>query len=227
MDCVCCLSILLHFVSFLYFNDKAFIRQQGAVELDAILVVVNCLVFIAILFLFIWTLLEHYFRHYTTAVLSKHVGDLVVKIQAELTQRRSVLTQHLEASSAGNVKFHQFLFAAQTCLQGSSQKISAQSLEVTFLILRYVSFDVPNTTELAADKLREPEVPLEVVRSFPSGCFLLACMSCKHARKRRTLLGWASGTLNVPCHVRCESAACNVQDAMCKMPRVSVNHTQP
>ena len=70
LDCVCCLSILLHVESTLYYWNPLFVTDQGANlssggagQLDGLLVAANIICVLHMLGLFFLTLIEHRFRH--------------------------------------------------------------------------------------------------------------------------------------------------------------------
>jgi hypothetical protein len=84
LDCMCCLSIMLHLISFIYYNDANFIITPGAAGFDTILVVVNILVIIAILALFVVCAAEALFRRQATSKVASLVSDGLVALQAQL-----------------------------------------------------------------------------------------------------------------------------------------------
>ena len=65
LDCVCCLSILLHVESTLYYWNPLFVNlgSGGAEQLDGLLVAANVICVLHMFGLFFLTLIEHRFRH--------------------------------------------------------------------------------------------------------------------------------------------------------------------
>jgi hypothetical protein len=95
LDCLCCVSILIHCITGLYYNNAAFILDSAASDLDKLLVAVNCITIIAVIGLFTITFTENQFRVSHTNVISKAMGGVISKLQLTLRTRCDVLLRHL------------------------------------------------------------------------------------------------------------------------------------
>jgi hypothetical protein len=97
LDCICCLSILLHLISFIYYNDSDFTLAPGAAAFDTILVVVNILVIICILALFFVSAAEAIFRRHATFKVASSVSKDLVDLQANLMSCRDKFCAEVES----------------------------------------------------------------------------------------------------------------------------------
>ena len=97
LDCICCLSILLHLISFIYYNDSDFTLAPGAAAFDTILVVVNILVIICILALFFVSAAEAIFRRHATFKVASSVSKDLVDLQADLMSCRDKFCAEVES----------------------------------------------------------------------------------------------------------------------------------
>ena len=109
LDCFCCVSIMLHCIGLLYWNNIEFAVDQdgdtgplsakwafakGAIPLDGILVAICILNFAAILALFACNLVEMKFRRHIIDALSRTVARAVIKLQVALRVPHSTPCGH-------------------------------------------------------------------------------------------------------------------------------------
>ena len=99
LDCLCCVSILVHCIAGLYFNNAAFIFDSAASNLDSLLVAVNVITMIGIVGLFSINLTENFFRASHTTAISRAMGDVVSQLQLTLRTRAEVLLGHLNENA--------------------------------------------------------------------------------------------------------------------------------
>jgi len=108
LDCFCCLGILVHLISYLYYNNQRFISDTagapsaGASALDTVLVIVNAVLIASMLALFAVTFAENRLRSYSTSRLSKRVSEILVLFQTELRRNRDQFAQVLTDDLAVN-----------------------------------------------------------------------------------------------------------------------------
>jgi hypothetical protein len=169
LDCLCCVSILVHCIAALYYNDPVFIKDfpSGAKSLDTILVVMNCLCFVSMLGLFCANLAEGRFREQSVSAIAKKASELVVGLQTELQCRRETMVYALTSCSLvelmgdkctdkeSKVKYDQFRQAANSCLQGSSLVTSPAALETLFFFLKVLSIDDDRASLFLSPVMRE------------------------------------------------------------------------
>ena len=136
------MSILLHLVAAVYFNDAAFNLDDGnpttrARQLDTLLVVVNIFIMCSIALLFAWTFLENVFRIRGRSVLARLVATNVVSLQANLQRHR---TQFVDALKSGSVEdrisLECFASAAEQCLSQDGIAPVRYMLEAAYIILK-------------------------------------------------------------------------------------------
>ena len=108
LDCFCCLGILVHLISYLYYNNQRFILDTagaptaGASALDTILVIVNAVLIASMLALFAVTFAENRMRSYSTSRLSMRVSEILVLFQTELRRNRDQFASVLKDDLAAN-----------------------------------------------------------------------------------------------------------------------------
>lgn len=99
LDCVGCVSILIHCITGLYYNNAAFVVDSGASDLDFLLVAVNAITFAAIISLYAITLTENMFRKSHTKVIAKAMGRVIPELQSTLRTRSDVVIEELFESA--------------------------------------------------------------------------------------------------------------------------------
>ena len=112
LDCVCCLSILLHVESTLYYWNPLFVNlgSGGAEQLDGLLVAANIICVLHMFGLFFLTLIEHRFRH------SRSLRQTMTWHDVALTCMPRILTSH---TSDGEL-----CFVAGSCRSTSCLRVS-------------------------------------------------------------------------------------------------------
>ena len=147
LDCMCALSILLHCIASLYYNDLAFTTSEtfskDAAGLDSLLVAVNSLCFIAILALFVRQLCMKLVAKRIFKVVAGDVVDHVISMQQELRKNccraASVLSamssekQDEEKMSADD--FSKFI---ENALDGSGVANTPDGTQILFTVLKLV-----------------------------------------------------------------------------------------
>ncbi len=143
LDCACCVSILLHLVAAVYFNDAAFNLDDDlnptarASQLDTLLVVVNILIMCFIALLFAWTFLENVFRIRGRSVLARIVATNVITLQANLQRHRTQFVDALKSGSVeGRVSLECFTSAAEQCLRQDGIAPVRYMMEAAYVILK-------------------------------------------------------------------------------------------
>ena len=143
LDCACCVSILLHLVATVYFNDAAFNLDDDlnpttrASQLDTLLVVVNIFIMCSIALLFAWTFLENVFRIRGRSVLARLVATNVVSLQANLQRHRTQFVDALKSGSVeGRVSLECFTSAAEQCLSQDGIAPVRYMLEAAYITLK-------------------------------------------------------------------------------------------
>ena len=104
LDCLCCISILLHVISSLFYNNESFIGRNAAEEgnmprgLEAVLLAINLSTLGIFLSLFIKSLIENKFKRQVVKVLSTHVADLVLQVQRQVAPKGAGFLQLIETA---------------------------------------------------------------------------------------------------------------------------------
>lgn len=151
LDCICCLSILLHLISFIYYNDANFILQPGAAAFDSILVVVNVFVIAAILGLFVVCAAEALFRRRATDEVARVVSKHLLTLQADLRRNRETFARLLNTklATAGHngslvesrLSKSDFEHCVKETLQEAGLTVSPQLMEALFVVLKRIGKD--------------------------------------------------------------------------------------
>jgi hypothetical protein len=97
LDCMCCLSIMLHCIAVLYYNNQDFTtaRVEGGLALDGLLVAADVICFASTGLLFCKTFLENAFRGRSCEVLTKRIVQAQLHLQKALVANRDSFKQLL------------------------------------------------------------------------------------------------------------------------------------
>jgi hypothetical protein len=187
LDCMCALSILLHCIASLYYNDLAFTTSptfsKDAAGLDILLVAVNSLCFIAILALFIRQLCMKLLARRVFDAVAEKVVHHVISMQLALRKNSDKVISQL--STMSNEKHgEERMFAAdfskfiEQALDGSGVASSPVGSRNLFTILKLVGAGIDvlsevethDDLELLTAKLTEEEeenyITFETIRQF-------------------------------------------------------------
>ena len=191
LDCLCCMSVMVHCIASLYYNNADFVQPGStrAARLDALLVAVNILTYFAIAGLFVVTALEDRFKHSATKALSFFMADTVVALQQDLGRKRDGLLRELvpqgdakdsdgTGAKEGVVHVAQFVRAAQRTLEDAGQAVSPTLIEGLYFVLLLVDDDHEARESVELSKrmrellVTEGGLRMQVVRSLSSagGC---------------------------------------------------------
>lgn len=103
LDCLCCLSIIIHCVAALYYNNLSFLPTPGAAALDVILVIVNFATWAAIVGLFLVSFAQSKLRQRSIRTLVRNVARTAVKLQLQLRACKQsfleLLAPHLQGDN--------------------------------------------------------------------------------------------------------------------------------
>jgi hypothetical protein len=102
LDTMCCISILLHLVASLFYNNSLMVEQNldGAASLDSILVAANIACFVVMIGLFAVNLLENKFNSSAVGVISGRMARTVVSLQLELQRHCDGFMRALQPGEA-------------------------------------------------------------------------------------------------------------------------------
>ena len=99
LDCLCCLSILVHVIATLYYDNQDFSNSDAATMLDGVLVVVYSVNVAATLAIFSSNLLELYYKRTSIVRLTRTVSRQVLFLQQRLRAQRDTFMDAIKAIS--------------------------------------------------------------------------------------------------------------------------------
>jgi hypothetical protein len=110
LDCLCCMSILLHLVAFLYYNNPELLEldSAGAAALDNLLVAANIVCFAAICLLFTTNVVERRFNAATSDMVSQRMAKLIVAIQHDIRHHSVIFVRALRVRRNSDDQFDIF-----------------------------------------------------------------------------------------------------------------------
>jgi hypothetical protein len=102
---MCCISILLHLIANLYYNNNMIVVDDlgGAASLDSVLVAANIACFAVMSGLFAVNLLENKFTVSAARTISQRIARAVVAVQIELQRNSAGFMQQLQTGQATTV----------------------------------------------------------------------------------------------------------------------------
>ena len=134
------MTILFHFVAFLYYNSATFVSTPGADALDTILVVVNIVTYIFILGLFAVTLMEMWFRAALLRRMTAEVAGQITTLQMELLKHRDEFIESLDTDydEKRGIDLERFEAAVRKAIKSSALKPSGHLIEVLAMLIKMV-----------------------------------------------------------------------------------------
>jgi hypothetical protein len=151
LDCICCLSILLHVVGTLFFNNVDFFYENGAESsspriFEAALIATNLVALLFIMKLFLKQLIEKAFSEYALRTVISRVVLLVVDLQKQLGANRDQFVGILNLDrrcheAAPVVTLAQFKSAVALCLAQQAKLTAHEVLEAIFQVLKRIEED--------------------------------------------------------------------------------------
>ena len=105
LDTMCCVSILLHLIASLYYNNNMIVIEdlRGAASLDSVLVAANIACLAVMCGLFAVNLLENKFTVSAVRTISQRMARTVVSLQIELQRNSAGFMQQLQTGQATTV----------------------------------------------------------------------------------------------------------------------------
>ena len=105
LDTMCCVSILLHLIASLYYNNNMIVVEDldGAASLDSVLVAANIACLIVMCGLFAVNLLEKKFTASAVRTIARRMARTVVSLQIELQRNSACFMQQLQTGQATTV----------------------------------------------------------------------------------------------------------------------------
>ena len=159
LDTMCCVSILLHLIASLYYNNNMIVIEDlvGAASLDSVLVAANIVCFAVIGGLFAVNLLEKKFTVSAVRTISRRIARTVAAVQIELQRSSSGFMQHVQIGQATRattaVDLPAFKDAVQHVASSSLTSFSPAVIEAVYYTLLLMDTD-PTVVERASLSLR-------------------------------------------------------------------------
>jgi hypothetical protein len=104
LDCLCCISILLHVIASLFYNNQDFVKSPdklnvngtGARMLEYVLLTINVCTLATFAALFVKALIEHKFKRETIKILSTHVSRIVLTVKHNVSEMGAGFVELIE-----------------------------------------------------------------------------------------------------------------------------------
>ena len=208
LDCLCCISILLHLIALLYYNNPELLRLDfdGAAALDRLLVAANVICLGAICLLFAINVVERRFNNAVTNSIAHQMATLILSLQYDLRCRCDAFIQAVQVhtitdkkETCSHLSFPTFVIAVKEALDGYTAEVvySSEALESLFYTLLLLDQDTDLHSSFMSQHLRSQNskkslLSIEVVSAPVSACTVHASMperSCRRAGISRCRFG--------------------------------------
>jgi hypothetical protein len=164
LDCMCCLSITMHCIAVLYYNNMDFVNNkdkvslEGGLVLDGLLVAADIICFALTGLLFAKTFTENTFRNMSCKFLTNNIVQTLLQLQQELVKERDTFDQLLHRNNV-------VMTPVSKSQSQSGESNAATVVEGTVTDANVVTNSIPFASSQAmVDEPRATPIPGEVTR---------------------------------------------------------------
>ena len=161
LDCICCVSLLLHAIASLLYNNRDFTKSEldptrtstGAISLETAMICVNALTLLAILGQFLTEFAEHELKSHAVRTMVKTVTRLVVKLQRDLQGSRLTFLAALDTARSAPPELEVGCFVQHAAHgHGECKDILCASDGTKIFVILFSSGDRHHYTEASAKR---------------------------------------------------------------------------